>query len=157
LCAPGEKSVQRFAGYQRNLSAHLSARRRPSAAGSNEWIVSKKAWSRMATSRMAMIRGSAAVVLAAMTPATMATDAHSFDDRVVTATSHQVVTFGAADEGSMTHEPDPTGDGFIIIECVVFDGRAVPHPAEPTSSPKRRLASVPRHPLGPSKCRPRDT
>jgi hypothetical protein len=115
--------------------------------------MSKKAWS-----RMAMIRGSTAVVLAAMTPAAIAIDTYSFDDRVVAAASRQVVTFGAADEGSMTHEPAPTGDGFIIIECVVFDGRAVPHGDEPTNSPKRRrLASVPRHPLGPSKCRPWDT
>lgn len=104
-----------------------------------------------------MIRGSAAVVLAAMTPAAMATDAYSFENRVVTATGHQVVTFGAAHEDSMTHEPAPTGDGFIIIECVVFDGRAVPHADEPTNSSKRRLASVPQHPLGPSKCWPRDT
>jgi len=49
-----------------------------------------------------------------------------------------------------TIEPDPTDDGNIIIECVAYDGT----PAMTTSF--LRLASMPQHPLGPSKCAPPD-
>jgi hypothetical protein len=111
--------------------------------------MSKQAWSRTAA-----IRGAAAVVLTAMMPVAMEAGGHSLNHRIVAATSHQVATFGATDEGSTMNKPDPTEDGFIIIECVVFDGHAVPNANAPTNSPKMRLAAVPRHPLGPSKCRP---
>jgi hypothetical protein len=50
-----------------------------------------------------------------------------------------------------TIEPDPTDDGNIIIECVAFAGSpAANAPAQV------RLASMPQHPLGPTKCSPPD-
>jgi hypothetical protein len=50
-----------------------------------------------------------------------------------------------------TIEPDPTDDGNIIIECVAFAGTpAANAPAQV------RFASMPQHPLGPTKCSPPD-
>ena len=50
-----------------------------------------------------------------------------------------------------TIEPDPTDDSNIIIECVAFAGTPVANaPAQV------RVASMPQHPLGPTKCSPPD-
>lgn len=112
--------------------------------------------SRQAWSRTAMIGGAAAVVLTGMMPVATAAGAQPFNHRIVAGAGHQIATFGASDEDEMTSSSDPTGEGSIIIECVVIDGRMVPNGNEPTNGPKMRLAAVPSRPLGPSKCRPWD-
>ena len=94
-----------------------------------------------------------AVALTAMMPVVMAADAHPFHHRITAATAHQAAAFDAA-EGATANEPDPTGDGFIIIECLVSDSRAAPDADAPTNRPTVRFVAVPRHPLGPTKCRP---
>jgi hypothetical protein len=67
---------------------------------------------------------------------------------LLTATIAASIAFAAA--GAKANEPDPTDDGSIIVECVgaggpTFLGMAQPH-----------MASVPRHPLGPSACGPKE-
>jgi hypothetical protein len=119
-----------------------------------ERTMSKQAWSRQA-SRQAMIRGAAAVVLAAMMLVTTGAGAYPFNDNVVAGASHQVAT-GVTDEGWRTNDPDPTDDGFIIIECVGFGGHAIPGANEAESALKMHSVSMPRYPLGPSKCWPRE-
>jgi hypothetical protein len=108
-----------------------------------------------------MISGAAAVVLAAvvltaMMPVAMAAGAQPFDHRIVAGAGHRVATFGAPGEGEMTSSSDPTGEGSIVIECMVIDGRMAPNGNAPTNGPKMRLAAVPWRPLGPSTCRPWD-
>jgi hypothetical protein len=96
-----------------------------------------------------------AVALTAMMPVAMAADAHPFHHRIAAATTHQVAVFAASGEGATANEPDPTDDGFIIIECLVSGLRVVPN-ADPSANSPMRLAAVPQHPLGPTKCRPSD-
>lgn len=96
-----------------------------------------------------------AVALTAMMPVAMAAGAHPFDHRIVAATGHQVAAFGVTGQDATANEPDPSDDGFIIIECLVSGSRAVPN-ADPSANSPMRLAAVPQHPLGPTKCRPSD-
>jgi hypothetical protein len=96
-----------------------------------------------------------AVALTAVMPVAMAAGAHPFHHRIAAAAAHQVAAFAASGEGATTNEPDVTDDGSIIIECLVSGSRAVPNADTSTNSPMR-LAAVPQHPLGPTKCRPSD-
>jgi hypothetical protein len=61
------------------------------------------------------------------------------------------VTMGA-DGGSTVDKAGPTDDGSIIIECVGFDGRMMFYAIEADAAPTLHAVSMPRHPLGPSKC-----
>jgi hypothetical protein len=97
-----------------------------------------------------------AVALTAMMPVAMAAGAHPFHHRIAAAAGHQVAGFAASGEGATTNEPDPTGDGFIIIECLVSGSRAAPSVDAPPDRLTMRFAAVPQHPLGPTKCRPWD-
>ena len=103
----------------------------------------KQAWSRQA------IVAAAAIVLAAAVPLTMKAQAHSLGHRI--GAGYQV-TMGA-DGGSAVDKADPTDDGSIIIECVGFDGRMMPYANEADTASTLHAASMPQHPLGPSKCR----
>jgi hypothetical protein len=118
--------------------------------GDTERTMREQAWA-----RGAIIRGAAAVVLAAAMLLPINAGAYPSSGSIAAATGHDVATFGPGDEGWRTNEPDPTDDGSIIIECVVFDGGA------PTGAnmPKRdltRLMALPQFPLGPTKCWPRE-
>ena len=102
----------------------------------------KQAWSRQA------IVVAAAVALAAAVPLTMKAHAYPFGHRI--GAGHQV-TMGA-DGGSAVDQKDPTDDGSIIIECVGFDGRMMPHANEADTTSTLHAVSMPQHSLGPSKC-----
>jgi hypothetical protein len=70
---------------------------------------------------------------------------------LLTATIAVSVAFGAV--GAKANEPDPTDDGNIIVECVGAGGPTIlggPAPGEASY-----VASVPRHPLGPMSCGPK--
>lgn len=101
----------------------------------------KQAWSRQA------IVVAAAVALAAAVPLTMKAHAYPFGHRL----GGYQVTMGA-DGGSAVDKADPTDDGSIIIECVGFDGRMMPHANEADTASTLHAVSMPQHPLGPSKC-----
>jgi hypothetical protein len=101
----------------------------------------KQAWSRQA------IVVAAAVALAAAVPLTMKAHAYPFGHRIG---GYQVTT--GADGGSTVDEAAPTDDGSIIIECVGFDGRTVPHANEADTASTLHAVSMPQHSLGPSKC-----
>ena len=101
----------------------------------------KQAWSRQA------IVVAAAVALAGAVPLTMKAHAYPFGHRIG---GYQVTT--GADGGSMVDEAAPTDDGSIIIECVGFDGRMMPHANEADTASTLHAVSMPQHSLGPSKC-----
>lgn len=101
----------------------------------------KQAWSRQA------IVVAAAVALAAAVPLTMKAHAHPFGRRI----GGSQVMMGA-DGGSTVDEAAPTDDGSIIIECVDFDGRMMPHANEADTTSTLHAVSMPQHSLGPSKC-----
>ncbi len=101
----------------------------------------KQAWSRQA------IVVAAAVALAAAVPLTMKAHAYPFGHRI----GGYQVTIGA-DGGSAADKADPTDDGSIIIECVGFDGRMMPHANEADTASTLHAVSMPQHSLGPSKC-----
>ena len=70
---------------------------------------------------------------------------------LLTATIAASIVFAAA--GAKANEPDPTDDGNIIVECVGAGGPTIlggPAPGEASYA-----ASVPRHPLGPMSCGPK--
>jgi hypothetical protein len=69
---------------------------------------------------------------------------------LLTATIAASIAFGAA--GAKANEPDPTDDGNIIVECVGAGGPAIL--GMPERATLSHVASVPRHPLGPSACWP---
>jgi hypothetical protein len=102
----------------------------------------KQAWSRYA------IVVAATVVLAAAMPLTMQAQAYPFDHRI--GVGYQVET--GADEGTTVDEADPTDDGSIIIECVGFDGRRMPHANKADTTSMLHAMSMPQYLLGPSKC-----
>ena len=102
----------------------------------------KQAWSRPA------IVAAAAIVLAAVVPLTMKAQAYPLGHRI--GAGYQV-TMGA-DGGSTVDKAGPTDDGSIIIECVGFDGRMMFYAIEADAAPTLHAMSMPRHPLGPSKC-----
>ena len=102
-----------------------------------------------------IIRGAAAVVLAAAMLVPMSAGAYSLNRRIAAGAGHELATFGLGDEGWRTNEPDPTDDGSIIIECVVFDGDALSI-AGASKGDLTRLVAVPQFPLGPTKCWPRE-
>ena len=101
----------------------------------------KQAWSRQA------IVVAAAVALAGAVPLTMKAHAYPFGHRIG---GYQVTT--GADGGSTVDEAAPTDDGSIIIECVGFDGRMMPHANEADTASTLHAVSMPQHSLGPSKC-----
>jgi len=101
----------------------------------------KQAWSRQA------IVVAAAVALAAAVPLTMKAHAYPFGHRI----GGSQVMMGA-DGGSTVDEAAPTDDGSIIIECVGFDGRMMPHANEADTTSTLHAVSMPQHSLGPSKC-----
>jgi hypothetical protein len=103
----------------------------------------KQAWSRQA------IVVAAAVALAAAVPLTMKAHAYPFGHRIG---GYQVTT--GADGGSTVDEAAPTDDGSIIIECVGFDGRMMPHANEADTASTLHAVSMPQHSLRPSKCWP---
>ena len=102
----------------------------------------KQAWSRQA------IVVAAAVALAAAVPLTMKAHAYPFGHRI----GGSQVMMGA-DGGSTVDKAAPTDDGSIIIECVGFDGRMMPHANEADTASTLHAVSMPQHPLGPSQCR----
>ena len=101
---------------------------------------------KQACSRQAIV-AIAAIVLAAAVPLTMKAHAYPFGHRIG---GYQVTT--GADRGSTVDEAAPTDDGSIIIECVGFDGRMMPHANEADTASTLHAVSMPQHPLGPSKC-----
>ena len=102
----------------------------------------KQAWSRQA------IVAAAAVVLAAAVPLAMKAQAYPFGHRI--GAGYQVMM--GADAGSTVEEAGPTDDGSIVIECVGFDSAMMPHANEANTASTLHAASMPQHPLGPSKC-----
>jgi hypothetical protein len=101
---------------------------------------------KQASSRQAIVVA-AAVALAAAVPLTMKAHAYPFGHRIG---GYQVTT--GADGGSTVDEAAPTDDGSIIIECVGFDGRMMPHANEADTASTLHAVSMPQHSLGPSKC-----
>ena len=101
----------------------------------------KQAWSRQA------IVVAAAVALAAAVPLTMKAHAYPFGHRIG---GYQVTT--GADGGAAVDQKDPTDDGSIIIDCVGYDGRMMPHANEADTASTLHAVSMPQHSLGPSKC-----
>src|SRR4051812_5636610 len=75
--------------------------------------------------------GAAAVLLAAAMLVPTAAGAPPIGDSFNRGAAHQVVSFGSPDEGPRVEELDPTDDGFIIIECIGFAGRAAPNARGP--------------------------
>jgi hypothetical protein len=70
----------------------------------------------------------------------------------LTATIAASIVFAGV--GAKANELDPTDDGNIIVECVGAGGPTVlggPAPGEASYA-----ASVPRHPLGPMSCGPKE-
>jgi hypothetical protein len=118
--------------------------------GDKERTMREQAWA-----RSVIVRGAAAVVLAAAMLLPIDAGAYPSSGGIAAAMGHDVVTFGPGDEGWRTNEPDPTDDGSIIIECVVFDG-AAPLSAEAAKFRLMHLVAVPQLPLGPTKCWPRE-
>jgi hypothetical protein len=114
-----------------------------------EQACATQAWAKLS------IRSAAAIVLMATMLIPMEAGAFSSDRNQTDGASHRVVTFGATDEGWRTNEPDPTDDGSIIIECVVFDG-AVPTATDMPRRDLTHLMALPQFPLGPTKCWPRE-
>jgi hypothetical protein len=93
--------------------------------------------------RSRMARACAVVVLAlAALMVTKGDSVHALDHGLAAAGRH-LDTFAKV-------EPDPTDDGSIIIECVANRPDAGGSELEPNGT----MASVPRYPLGPSKCWP---
>ena len=103
---------------------------------------------KQASSRQAIVVA-AAVALAAAVPLTMKAHAYPFGHRIG---GYQVTT--GADGGAAVDQKDPTDDGSIIIECVGFDGRMMPHANEADTASTLHAVSMPQHSLGPSKCWP---
>ncbi len=101
---------------------------------------------KQASSRQAIVVA-AAVALAAAVPLTMKAHAYPFGHRIG---GYQVTT--GADGGAAVDQKDPTDDGSIIIECVGFDGRMMPHANEADTASTLHAVSMPQHSLGPSKC-----
>ena len=101
---------------------------------------------KQACSRQAIVVA-AAVALAAAVPLTMKAHADPFGHRIG---GYQVTT--GPHGGSTVDEAAPTDDGSIIIECVGFDGRMMPHANEADTASTLHAVSMPQHPLGPSKC-----
>jgi len=101
---------------------------------------------KQASSRQAIVVA-AAVALAAAVPLTMKAHAYPFGHRIG---GYQVTT--GADGGAAVDQKDPTDDGSIIIECVGYDGRMMPHANEADTASTLHAVSMPQHSLGPSKC-----
>ena len=95
-------------------------------------------------SRTAIISATVAIALAAAMPHTVEAAAYS-NDRFFAGPGHQFTSFDAPAEV----ERDPTDDGSIIIECVALGEHAI---MDASGISRLRLTSVPRYPLGPSKC-----
>jgi hypothetical protein len=102
--------------------------------------------------RRVIFGGALSVLLAATTMAAAAapvSGGNFADHRSVQAPI--VETLNNDTPAAPTIEPNPTDQGNIIIECVAFAGTpAANGPAQV------RLASMPQHPLGPTKCSPPD-
>ena len=109
--------------------------------------MSKQTWSQDTIGR-----GAAAVLLAAAMLLPTAAGAHPIGDSSTRGAAHQVVSFGIPDEGPRVEELDPTDDGFIIIECIGFAGRAAPNARGPQGGFWMQTVAVPQFPLGPSTC-----
>jgi hypothetical protein len=107
-----------------------------------------------AWTRRIIVRGAVAVALAMTTLVTVPAAAQP-GDRGPTGPADRVATFRVPDEGWMTNESDPTDDGSIIIECMLFDGRPLATPDLRTGGLLRSV-TVPQYPLGPTKCWPRE-
>ena len=71
---------------------------------------------------------------------------------LLTATVAASIAFAAA--GTRANESDPTDDGNIIVECVGAGGPTVLGGSAPGEA--SYAASVPRHPLGPMACGPKE-
>jgi hypothetical protein len=103
----------------------------------------------MSVAKFVVAVGLAFVVGAATT---MATDAHGLDRRV--GTGYEAAVSGLADMSieplAARVEPDQLDDGSVIVECVGFDVMSQAN----ATVPGLRLASVPKNPIGPSKCQP---
>jgi hypothetical protein len=100
----------------------------------------KQAWSRPAIV--------AALALAAAMPLSVKAQGYPYGHRI--GTGYQVAT--GADEGSSVDKADPTDDDSIIIECVGFDGHTVRYGNEAGTASMLHAVSMPKYPLGPSKC-----
>ena len=61
--------------------------------------------------------------------------------------------FASAAAGAQANEPDPTDDGNIIVECV---GAGDPALHVMSDRVAMHAASIPRHPLGPLACGPKE-
>jgi hypothetical protein len=102
--------------------------------------------------RRVIFGGALSVLLAATTMAAAAAPViggNFADHRSVQAAIMETLNNEAP--AAPTIEPNPTDDGIIIIECVALAG--TPAANAPTLV---RLASMPQHPLGPTKCSPPD-
>ena len=87
-----------------------------------------------AWTRRIIVPGVVAVALAMTTLVTVPAAAQ-LGDRGPTGPADRVATFRVPGEGWMTNEPDPTDDGSIIIECMLFDGG-------PLAIPDRRMGGL---------------
>jgi hypothetical protein len=95
--------------------------------------------------RKTMVFAAVAAVLAAAMPHLVGAAVDS-NHRPLLGIGPQITTFGVP--GKV--ESDPTDNGSIIIECVVLGEHAIAGGLPGIAG--MRLGSVPRHPLGPSKC-----
>jgi dUTPase len=102
----------------------------------------ERAWS-----RKTMVIAAVAATLAAAMPQIVGAAADSYD-RLGAGAGHQITAIG----GPGKVDPDPTGDRSIIIECVVLGDHPIHNAIGSRNVPGIGLGSVPRHPLGPSKC-----
>jgi spore coat protein U-like protein len=104
-----------------------------------EHVMRERAWS-----RKTVVFAAVAAMLAAATPHLVAAGVNPIDRPV--AGAGQMTAFGAA--GKI--EANPTDNGSIIIECVVLGEHPITVGLSGIAG--MRLGSVPRQPLGPSKC-----
>jgi hypothetical protein len=106
--------------------------------------MSKRVWT---GSRL--VHGMAALGLGVAMSTALDAGARGFD-RVA---GHVVRTAEFSDDNPIGTETDPTENGSTIIECVALRDNFDINPARARNS---SLVAMPQHPLGPSKCWPRE-
>jgi hypothetical protein len=155
LFGPVEKSVRGAGGYPGAQAPHFlheeegarCAKRetpeRESAVNSPERDMSRHVWTRSQLVHAIAAFGLSVAMLS------LDTAAYAFDP--VTGTGRAIRMAEFSDESPIGTE-DPTEDGSIIIECIVSRNKFDIN----TSRAKLLSVAMPQHPLGPSKCRPRE-
>ena len=104
----------------------------------------KRAWT-----RSRFVHGTIALGLGVAIPAALGAGAGGFDP----AAGHVMRAAELVDDNPIATQPDPTDNGSIVIECIALRDNFDINPARARNS---SLVAMPQHPLGPSKCWPRE-